>query len=204
MYTLYYIPDACSLAIHTLLLELGQAVTLIHKASVPQFETINPTGQVPVLDTGAVQLREGAAIILYLLNQHPNPLLPINSAAPTQKSIQQLLFANANMHPAYSRLFFLAAQEIDNAVKLHLQQQAALAINRLWQVVEDELHSGSFLGGNNPSAADLLLAVYSRWGEHFPVDIVIGPRATAMIQKVIALPSFQQALAAEHAAKVAA
>ncbi|MFT6992601.1 MAG: glutathione S-transferase [Paraglaciecola sp.] len=32
----------------------------------------------------------------------------------------------------------------------------------------------SIFGGYQPSAADILLTVYSRWGAHFPVDIPMG------------------------------
>ena len=83
MYTLYYIPGACSMAIHVLLNELGQEVKLVNvgdpkggRERPPEFLKINPRGNVPVLSDDGFIVREGAAIILYLLEKHKSPLLP--------------------------------------------------------------------------------------------------------------------------------
>ena len=76
---------------------------------------------------------------------------------------------------------------------------AAKAINLLWQVVENKLTNNKFLGGASPSAADIMLAVYSRWGDYFPVDIIIGEKTTTMLNAVQAMPSFIQTGQAEQA-----
>ncbi|MBX9915280.1 MAG: glutathione S-transferase N-terminal domain-containing protein, partial [Pseudomonadaceae bacterium] len=81
MYKLYYAPGACSLATHVLLLELGQPVELINKNTVSNFAALNPLGAVPVLVDGDKVLREGAALVLYLLGKHPNNLLATSGEA---------------------------------------------------------------------------------------------------------------------------
>ena len=77
-------------------------------------------------------------------------------------------------------------------------RDAAEAINQLWQVVEDKLGDGPYLRGTELSPADALLAVYSRWGQFFPVDIRIGEKAQRMIQKVVEHEAFQTALAEQN------
>jgi glutathione S-transferase len=114
------------------------------------------------------------------------------------------MFANATMHPAYSRLFFTASI-IDNIeAKQQSFDAAAQSISALWQVVEGRLQTQPFLGGEHISAADVMLTVYFRWGATFPVTINIGEKTTQMLEIVLAMPSFQRALKAEEQASVAA
>lgn len=205
MYTLYYSPDACSLATQVILLELDQSVEIKNVQQVEKFKTINPVGAVPVLVDSDRVLTEGAAIVLHLLNKHENTLLPATGNEYRQ-GVENIMFANATMHPAYSRLFFIAQNISDEKAKQSAFDAAAQSIAYLWQVVEQKLAAqenneacirGRFLGGELPSAADIMLTVYSRWGASFPVEIPLGPRVQQMIGAVLAMPNFQRALAAE-------
>ncbi|MYM63373.1 glutathione S-transferase family protein [Pseudomaricurvus sp. HS19] len=196
MYTLYFLPGACSLATQVVLNELAQPVRLIHKQDAENFQELNPAGTVPVLKHDGQVLNEGVAILLQLLQQHDNPLLPSGSTEK-QRAIEDMMFANASMHPAYGRLFFLENNLNATAHKQQAFQAAASAINHLWSVVETKLGKQAFLGGDTLSPADIMLTVYSRWGGLFPVDIVIGPRTRAMINRVIQRDSFQLALQRE-------
>ena len=201
MYTLYYVNGACSLATQTVLHELGEPVEIIEKSQVKNFAEINPVGTVPVLVDGEKILTEGAAVMIYLLDKHNSSMLPNNdqdSMARTQ-AIQNIMFANATMHPAYGRLFFIAQNISDKNAQAEAFKTATDSISALWKVVEDQLQNKSYLGGNQPSVADILLSVYSRWGEVFPVDIVIGDKVKEMTRAVINRPSFQRALAEEQA-----
>jgi len=197
MYTLYYMPNACSLATQVVLHELGQSVELINRQQVQDFSAINPVAAVPVLVENTRVHREGAAVILYLLDKHANDMLPA-AGVPRDKAIQDIMFANATMHPAYSRLFFIAQHISDKAAQQSAFAAAAEAITRLWQVVEQQLAEQDFLGGERPGAADIMLAVYSRWGASFPVDLPLGDNTRAMLEAVKAMPNFQRALAAEQ------
>lgn len=197
MYTLYFSPDACSLATHTVLNLLGETVEIIHKQDEPNFLELNPMGLVPVLKDGDTVLIEGLPILHYLLTKHRNKLWP-HSAAAQQRALQNLAFANASVHPAYGRLFFLANTIEDEAVRTEAFKVAARSIDQCWAAVEKMLEGQLFLGGNTLSAADILLAVYARWGQFFPVDINIGPKAKAMIDNVYATEAFRKALSAEQ------
>tara|TARA_R110002072_G_scaffold36301_7_gene107060 strand:- start:2547 stop:3155 length:609 start_codon:yes stop_codon:yes gene_type:complete len=197
MYTLYYLPGACSLATHVVLDELNQPVELVDIQQLSDFKDINPVGSVPVLLDGDRTLREGAAILLHLLNKHENHMLP-RSGTSREQAIEDILFANATMHPAYGRMYFIAGHITDVSAREAAYTAAANEINKLWQVVEQQLVGRDFLGGERASAADILLAVYVRWGVHHPVTITPGPNATRMLDAVTAMPSFQRAIAAEQ------
>ncbi len=190
MYVLYYSQGACSVATQVVLRELGQEVKLIDVQQVDNFKAINPVASVPVLIDGDDTLTEGAAIMLHLLTKHKNALFP-EKASERQQAIQDIMFANATMHPAYGRLFFLAQNINDEFVKQATLNKAAESINLLWQVIESQLTDKVFLGGDSPSAADIMLSVYSRWGAYFPVDIIIGEKTTQMLNAVQAMASFK-------------
>lgn len=198
MYTLYYSQGACSLATQVVLHELDQQVTLIDRQQVSNFAAINPVSAVPVLVEGEHTWTEGAAIILYLLQKHPSALLASDGPA-RQQTMQDIMFANATMHPAYGRLFFLAQNIVDEKAKQQGLNAAASAINQLWSNVEDRLADQVFLAGDRPGAADIMLAVYATWGQYFPVEINLGSRVKNMLEKVQAMPSFTRAVAAEQA-----
>ena len=198
MYTLYFLPGACSLATQAILHELNQPVELIHKQDADHYESLNPSGTVPVLIDQHRVLNEGVAILLYLLDKHDNQLIARDGEA-RHRAIEHMLLANASMHPAYGRLFFIERHITQAEGKQQAFAAAASAINALWAAVETKLQGNFYLGGESPSPADFLLAVYSRWGQFFPVEIVIGPSARLMIDSVIARDSFQKALQREKA-----
>jgi len=198
MYTLYYSQGACSVATQVVLRELGQDIKIIDVQKVDNFKAINPVGSVPVLIDDGKTMTEGAAIMLHILNKHKSSLFPDNNNE-RQQAIQDIMFANATMHPAYGRLFFLAQNIDDEKVKQEALEKAAESINDLWQVVEDKLANKSFLGGDSPSAADIMPAVYSRWGAYFPVDVVFGEKTSNMLNAVQAMSSFIETDKAEQA-----
>jgi len=197
MYKLYFLPGACSLATLTILNELDQSVELIHKQDARNYLSLNPVDTVPVLVDQDKILNEGVAIILHLLNKHKNNLID-SDGAKRHRSIENILFANATMHPAYGRLFFIAQNLDEGEVKQQAFIAATAHIKSLWDVVEEKLKTKSFLGGDKISPADIMLTVYSRWGEHFSVDILIGQKTKKMIQLVKDSSSFQLALDLEN------
>ncbi|GAB3038160.1 glutathione S-transferase family protein [Bowmanella dokdonensis] len=199
MYTLYFSKGACSLATQVILRELNQPFELVSKARTPDFNKVNPIGAVPALAVDGEILTEGAAIILYLLQKHPNDLLP-GAASARQQGIEDLMFANATVHPAYSKLFFIASVLPDGDVKTQAFSAAAQQLSGLWQRVENKLADQPYLGGLHPSPADVLLAVYESWGQFFPVTIPVGPRSRTMIDSIRNRPSYLAAVAAEQQA----
>ncbi|WP_088329696.1 glutathione S-transferase family protein [Lacimicrobium sp. SS2-24] len=192
MYSLYFSPGACSLATHTILNMLNQKTELIHVSNVKNFEAVNPSKMVPVLKDGDTYLTEGAAIILYLLEKHENNLMA-KAGASRQKAIENMMLANATMHPAYGRLFFASANMEEGKAKDDFFKAAAETIDKIWLSVENKISEGPFLGGHSVSPADILLTVYSDWGQYFPVDINIGPKAQQMIKLVQQSEAFKLA-----------
>lgn len=199
MYQLYHLEGSCSLATLSVMLELGITdIELTPKAEVENFSSINPVGSVPVLFDGTTHWREGAALMLMLLEEHQSPMLPSTGKA-RHLAIQNIMFANATMHPAYSQLFFLDGACSHPDIKQQLMNKAAEAISNLWTVVDQQLSDQDYLGGDSASAADFMLRVYSAWGAFFPVDIIIPDNVRRMLDNISLHPAFQQALAMQQA-----
>ncbi|MCW8125365.1 glutathione S-transferase family protein [Microbulbifer halophilus] len=202
MYKLYYMPGACSRAVHALLNELEQPVELIPRDSAADFRQLNPTNQVPVLVDGDLVLREGSAIVLHLLEKHRSPTLPDDSRQRSE-FYQWLLFANATLHPAYSLLFFAKLGLEGDAARKEVFDKGAARLSALWDSVEERLRDKPFIFGDTPTAVDMMLAVYADWNQHFPVEIALGDSTRQMIARVQAHPPFSLAVERERDAAVA-
>ena len=200
MYTLYYSPGACSMAVHVIFNELGEKVNLVN-VSVPQgqpkpaeFLKVNPRGQVPVVVDDGQAIREGGAILVYLLDKHKSPLLPREGKARA-RALEWLMFSNATLHPAYGKLFH-ASKALSGDVQAHVKSAAIEQINKLWQDVEKHLSGSEYLAGDEITVGDILMTVIANWSANFP-GITLGTNAKRLFKKVIARPSYQKALAAE-------
>jgi len=184
--------------------ELGQSVTL-ENVAVPDgaprpagFLKINPRGNVPVLKDSEIIIREGGAILAYLLDKHQSPMLPKDNAGRA-KALEWLMFANASMHPAYSRAFFIAKSAVGDAAKKSLMDSAIDKINQLWADVDQQLSNQPYVCGDACSAADILLAVIANWAQSgFGKDLTFGPNLTRMLRAVSERPAFKQALDVEE------
>lgn len=203
MYNLYYGAGSCSMAIHVVLNECNQPVTL-HKIDLmsgqqrsPEFLAINPRGQVPVLVEGDTVLREGAAIMIHLLEKHNNSLLPKSEPARSQ-AIEWLMFCNATLHPAYTRCFFLKRNISDSAAQEQAMAIAVARVNELWNDVESHLSSDRYLCGNTPTVADILLTVIANWSSNLEKPVYIGPNTKRLLKEISQRPAYQKALKAEQ------
>lgn len=202
MYTLYYSPAACSMAVHVVLNELNVPFELVEtsiqagKTKTPEFIKMNPRGQVPVLVDGGEPIREGGAIITYLLDKHASPLMP-KSGIERAKALEWLMWGNATLHPAYSRFFWLGKNVTDKAALEAVGKPMLASIQTLWDEAEARLAKTPFLAGDNVTASDILLTVFANWNGWLPQPMTFGPNVTRVLKAVAARPAYQKALATE-------
>jgi glutathione S-transferase len=202
MYKLYYSPAACSMAVHVMLNELNVPFELIETSiqagntKTPEFIKMNPRGQVPVLVDSGEPIREGGAIITYLLDKHTSPLLP-KSGIERAKALEWLMWGNATLHPAYSRFFWLSKNVSDKAVVDAVSKPMLASIQALWDEAEARLAKTPFLAGNDVTAGDILLTVIANWNSWMPQPMTYGANVTRVLKAVAARPAYQKALATE-------
>jgi glutathione S-transferase len=198
-YKLFYSPGACSMAVHIALLECGQSPELINaniraEQRNPDFMKANPRGQVPVLVEDGQIIREGAAQMIHLLDAHKNPLLP-QSGPQRAQALEWLCWGNATLHTAYSKYFTMKKVFADNPAAMEQGCKAMeSAIQKLWDEADAHLAKNKYLAGNQPTIADILMAVIANWG----VPANLGANVKRVIREMIARPSYQKAIAAEQ------
>lgn len=203
MYTLYYLPGACSLAVHTLLNEVGAEFKL-ENVSVPAGQTrpaeylkINPRGSVPTLVKDGFVIREAAAVLQYILDHHENSLLP-KSGKERTTVLEWLSFANATLHPAYARLFFMhRTLGSDKALENSLYKPAIEALQKLWSEIEEQVSNQDYLCGNTCTVADILVTVIANWSPMLKMPLVFGEKSKAFFKRVSTRPAFQKAMETE-------
>jgi glutathione S-transferase len=202
MYKLFYSPGACSMAVHVALNETGAKYDL-HKASLHGAEKdaellkINSRHAVPVLVYDDQVIREGAAILIHLLEKENSPLMP--KADPQRaKALEWLCWANSTLHPAYSIGFSVKAVSQDAAVQEAVGKFACVKIQKLWDDVEAHLAKNKYLAGDALTMGDILMTVIANWSPKMPQPINIGPNVKRVLKEVVARPSYQAALSSEQ------
>jgi len=195
----YYSPAACSLAVHIVLHETGQAHEAIQSSTKTHqlkdgtdFYRINPLGYVPflVLDDGQT-LREVSAIMQYLAAQAPEKkLVPAHDSMAHWRLQEWLSFISTELHKNFGPLFNPATPE---DAKPAARQRV---LGRL-QWVEGELGSKPYLLGEQFSVADAYLFTVTNWTQFVAVDISGLPQLQAYRERILARPSVQAAMKAE-------
>ncbi len=171
---LFYMPGACSLASHIMLLEVGarfEIESVDTAAGVTEtglkYREINPNGYVPALETdeGAI-ITEGVAILQYIADTQPDRAFSPKLGSLARARVQQFLnFAAAELHKAWSPLFASGSSE---AEKSEAARKVAGRFNYLESVLSD---GRAFLVDNQFSVADAYMFVLANWANFKDISL---------------------------------
>jgi glutathione S-transferase len=196
---LYYAPGACSLSPHIVSREAGidlelEQVDLREKKTKTgtDFLSINPKGQVPVLEIAAGQrLTEGPIIVQYLADQkHATDLMPA-AGSPDRYRVQEWLnFVASELHKTYGPLFRPTTP--DEFKKLSKE-----VIGKRLDWIDQQLAGKHYLMGDKFTVADAYLFTVLRWSPRVEIDLGKWPNVKAYVDRVAARPKVQEAMKAE-------
>src|SRR5262245_1899711 len=102
MYTLYYSPGAASLAVHWLLIELGEPHEIrrldmdAKEQKKPEYLKLNPNGLVPTLIVDGKPLYESGALVMYLAERHPQAGFAPPESSPVRGDYLTWMFHISN------------------------------------------------------------------------------------------------------------
>jgi glutathione S-transferase len=150
----------------------------------PAFLAMNPFGQVPVLQDGALTLADSNAILIYLATQYGKEWLP--QSATEAAELQRWLSVAAGplaFGPATARLGTVFKAPID----LPAAQARAHA---LFAVLEAHLAQQDWLGGARVTLADVANYSYVAHAPEGGVLLSDYPQIRAWLARVEALPRF--------------
>jgi glutathione S-transferase len=195
MITLYYHPGNASLTPHILLNEIGQPFELA-KIDCDQGEQrseaylrINPHGRVPALVDDGLILYETAAIVLHLIERHPEAEL-----APAPRSNERSLFyrwiahLSCTVQPEMRPYFYAAQHAGDPAHIADVKETASRRLRAMFEVIDQQLGQGPYLLGDRYSAADPYLTMLMRWTRNMTKPARTLPHLAAHAERVLARP----------------
>ena len=204
MYTLYGSPGAASFVVHWLLIETGAPHdyrlldTAAGEHKRPEYLALNPNGLVPTLVIGGQPVYEAAALVLQLADAHPGAnLAPAPGSVKRAQYYQWVLHFANTLQPAF-RIWFYPTEPAGEANAQIAKEAARERIEAAWQRIDTHLgEHGPYLLGDDPTAADFLLAMLMRWSRNMPRPASDWPHLAALIVRMKARESFRTLYARE-------
>jgi glutathione S-transferase len=206
MYQLHYFPANANAAPHMLLEELGAKydLVLVDRAKNAQkskdYLKINPNGRIPTLVDEKLVVSEAAAIVLHLVDQHPDAGLAPKVGTPERaKFYQWLTFLTNSLQEELMTWQYperLAGK--DAAATEVVRRGAEARASTFLDVVEDHLKAnGPLFLGNKLSAVDFYLVMLSRWASPMTKPPRSRPSIAKLLDRVTSLPSVRRAYESE-------
>ena len=210
MMQLHYFPGNASMTPHMLIEELGvpHQRVLVDRANnaqrSPAYLALNPNGKIPVLVDGALVLYETAAIVLHLVDTHPQARLAPAVGTPERAVFYKWLMWLSNTLQAEMPLYFYSDRWADGAegtaaVKRHAEAHIAGMVDQL----EGEFarHGGPWFLGERYSALDPYLFMLCRWTRGMARPARTLPHLGPYLQRMLARPAVQRVIAHEGLAE---
>lgn len=202
MYQLHYFPANANAAPHMVLEEIGQKYELlfVDRAKNTQkskgYLKINPNGRIPALVDGGMVLFEAAAIVLYLVDQHPDAGLAPKVGTPERAQFYQWLtfLTNSLQEELMIWQYPDRLSGTDAAATAIVKRGAEARASAYLDVIEQHLKAnGPLFLGDRLSAADFYLVMLARWARPMANAPRSRPSIARLLDKVTALPSVRRA-----------
>lgn len=208
MYTLYWHPNASSLAPMAVLEELGIPFELYRvdseggECDTPAYRKIQPLGLIPALRLAdGTSIFESAAIVQYLSESHgPGNLAPSPGEPDRPRYLQWMHYMAGTIYPTYNRYYWPPEYSAHGAGVAKLRAHLGVIVLQQWQVIEDALgRAGPWLLGPRFSAGDIYLQMMTTWHNSpasllhtFPGirEVAKGVRARAACQRALQRHNF--------------
>lgn len=207
---LHHDPGSAAMVPHILLEELGERFELIPVARAeqahkrPEYLRLNPNGLIPVLVDGDLVLYETAAIVLHLCDTHPAAQVAPPVGTAERAHFYKWLVWLTNTLQATLLAYFYPERWVDEGnaegaaqVKRHAERKVAGLLAQL--DAELARHGQPWFGGASFGALDPYVFTLCRWTRNFRNERPARdyPQLGPFLQRVLARPAVQRALATE-------
>ena len=160
------------------------------------FTKVGPNAKIPALADGDFNLMESCAILEYLAEKFPSPLLP-RDLEPRFEVLQWVYWQAANVGPVFGNKLSYTRymDDVDPAAKAHPLERFAKEAKRLMGVLSRRLEGRDFVCGDQFSVADIALYPWVRGWKWSKIPIVDIPHLEAWVKRVRARPGVGRGLA---------
>ncbi len=202
MFSLYYQPFSCSLAVHAALEKIGKPFELIkvNLTSGEQFSeghlSLNPQAQVPVLIFNGNTITQAGAILVRLSEQFQDfHLMPSLESKERDLALQSLFFLSNTLHPAFSILFY--PERISKESTKEVKEMSLERAKGLLDQIDKQLSHTNYLTGDKVYAPDYYLFSILNWLRLFNINLNSFINLKSYFKKLKLLPEIQRAMLTE-------
>ncbi len=199
MYTLYYSPFSCSLAVHMALQKISGDFKLekidVRKGvhNQPEFLELNKHGKVPVLKDGNQLIDQGGGILLYLADKHPEMnLIPAITDPARADAISTLFYMSNTLHPTFAMLFY--PDRFTQGKASDVFSNALLKVMEILNELNQSLENKDFLSGKQLYVADYYFTTMLNWTQLFKISLDDYPNLIAYKSRMDAQAEVSQAV----------
>jgi glutathione S-transferase len=202
MYQLHYFPSNANAAPHMVLEELGQQYDLVlvdrqmDAQKSKEYLKINPNGRIPTLVDGELVMFEAAAMVLHLVDKHPEAGLAPKVGTPERAKFYQWMtfLTNSLQEELMIWQYPDRLTDGDAAATPVVKRGAEKRAGAYLDVIEQHLKAnGPLFLGETLSAADFYLVMLARWARPMANPPRSRPGIAELLDKVSALPSVRRA-----------
>lgn len=200
---LYYLPGACSLAIHIILEWIGEpyeaeAVTR-ERTKSPEYLKLNPAGAVPALADGGRVYTQNSAIQKYLIEKYPRANL---GPDPTPEGHYELNhwhgFLGGDLHPGFRPYFAPQRFHPDESAHQAIRAAAFANLQRLYGIADRHMNGRNHVIAGRRTVIDAYLFTFSSWvARAFPNRLGDFPHLNRFVANLLEDPGVARALADE-------
>jgi glutathione S-transferase len=204
MATLYHVPTSRSLRVLWTLEEIGATVEVKSlgvrpRLQEPEYLAINPAGTLPALIDGDRAIYESLAICEYLAARHGSDLVVAPDEPERPEFVQWLLYGEATLQAPLSAMARVGrirnkTPEMQTGINAVLAD-ARHSLSMRAKLLEQRLEGRDFLVAGRMTLADISVGYPLNTMGKPDFASLLGPRATAYRERLLARPAFQRAAA---------
>ena len=159
-----------------------------------EFTHHNPNQKIPVLIDGDLSIMESCAILQYLGEQYPSPLLPAGEAR--WQVLQWLYWQAANVGPIFGNKLSYTRymDDVDPLKKEHPLERFGKEARRLTSVLDKRLAGQDYVCGAELTIADIAIYPWLRGWKWSKVNITEFDNVVAWVDRVRARPGVERGL----------
>ena len=202
MVTVYSAPNTRAIRVIWVLEEIGvkaeiKSMPYPPRQHAPDYFAVNPTGMVPLLIDGEVQLSESMAICDYLATRHGSPLVVASDDPERAPFLQWLWYGESTLMTPLSRLNIVRRVERKGPEVDALLAGARDHVADRLKMLEQRLEGRDFLAAGRLTLADISAGYPLHLVGLFGMEHLLGPRSTAYRERLLSRPAYQRAISVE-------